>query len=64
MKYYESMETNWAEAETDWQIICCGYVFQRKQFFLSDGMNLLVSMLKRKGKEKIEIRSRLLLEDK
>ena len=52
MKYYESMETNWAEAETDWQIICCGYVFQGKQFFLSDGMNLLVSMLKRKVKEK------------
>jgi len=39
------METNWAEDETDWQIICCGYVFQGKQFFLSDRMNLLVSML-------------------
>lgn len=52
LKYYESMETNWAETETDWQIICCGYVFQGKQFFLFDGMNLLVSMLKRKVKEK------------
>lgn len=51
------METDWAELESDWLLVCGRHVLQRKQFLFGDGLHLVLAGLQKGSKRVVNVRS-------